>query len=89
MSNPSASRLYSLLDAYGHNGGVSGFGTKESFSVEQLEKAVETLLRYFDVKDLMELKTKSLDIDDEQIINFLSNCLRTAKEEDDVEIAFM
>lgn len=89
MSNPSASTLYYILGAEEYNGGVSGIGAKEKFSLEQMEKAKNKLLQFYDVEDLSELKIRSLDMDDEQILNFLSNCLKTAKEEDDVEIVFL
>lgn len=88
MSNVNASILYCVLDADEYNGGVSGIGAKVTFSAHQMEKAMDVLLQFYNAGDSTELKEASLNMDEEQILNFLLNCLKTAKEEEEVVIVF-
>lgn len=88
MSNMNASILYQVLGADEYDGGVSGIGATASFSVEQMAKAMAELLKLYNIDDLSKLNKGALDMDKEQILNFISNCLDVAKEEGKVSIAF-
>ncbi|WP_261134378.1 hypothetical protein [Bacillus sp. Marseille-Q3570] len=86
MGNFYASILYSLLDAEDYNAGVSGSGASSTFSTQQIEKALNA------GKELFNNEGSSLSEgdswDQKQILNFVRNCLTTAKKEGSVRVSF-
>lgn len=81
MGNYNATILYSLLDADNYNAGVSGSGDIATFSVQQMDKALNSYKQLYNHGD-------SLSWDQKQILRFLSNCLATAQEEGSVTVFF-
>ncbi|MFP5115515.1 hypothetical protein ACSU64_24495 [Bacillaceae bacterium C204] len=87
MGNYNAQILYSLLDANHYNAGVSGIGDVSTFSIQQIEKALNAYNQLFDNKD-SRLESDDLSWDKKQILNFILNCLATAKKEENVRVCF-
>ncbi|WP_411953560.1 hypothetical protein ACKXGF_09795 [Alkalibacillus sp. S2W] len=83
MFNDSAHDLYQLLDAKECDGGVSGIGAKKTFSKQQIEQALSQLQKRLD-----RFNHQSIDLDDQQIKRFLTDCLETAEEEGQVDVCF-
>lgn len=88
MGNYNAAILYSLLNADGYNAGVSGTGDISTFSVQQMEKALNSFKKQCNNADSSLAKDDSLIWDQEQILSFISNCLATAQEEGSVMVYF-
>ncbi|MDP4085269.1 MAG: hypothetical protein Q8934_11735 [Bacillota bacterium] len=82
MWNDDASILYSLLDAEHFDAGVSGIGDMSTFSIQQIEKALNTY------NQLYVSESDFLDWDRKQILNFIQNCLATAQKEGSVRVYF-
>ncbi|WP_400244590.1 hypothetical protein AB3U99_24265 [Niallia sp. JL1B1071] len=87
MGNYNAHILYSLLDADQYNGGVSGIGDAAAFSVKQMEKALDAYNQLFGKRDSPS-GNNNLPWDQKQILNFILNCLATAKKEEKVRVCF-
>ncbi|MFB3161926.1 hypothetical protein ABLO26_11155 [Neobacillus sp. 179-J 1A1 HS] len=84
MGNYNSTILYSLLDANQFYAGVSGSGKSTTFSINQLEKALNTYNQlYGNGKSLSER-----DWDLKQIQDFIQNCLETAQKEGRVNVYF-
>ena len=80
MGNHNATILYSLLDANDYYAGVSGVGDSSTFSIQQIEKAMNSYNQLFD-KSVPQWDLK-------QIQNFILNCFATAKKEGIVKVYF-
>lgn len=87
MGNYNAHILYSLLDANEYNGGVSGIGDVSTFSIQQIEKALNAYNQFFENNDSLS-ECDNVSWDQKQIQNFILNCLATAKKEGNVKICF-
>ncbi|MGM0903956.1 MAG: hypothetical protein ACQEXB_22990 [Bacillota bacterium] len=87
MGNYNAIILYSLLDANKFYAGVSGTGNSSSFTTQQFEKALNT---YKELNNSGNLPSNSdfLTWDQKQILNFILNCLTTARKEENVRVYF-
>jgi hypothetical protein len=84
MGNYNSTILYSLLEANQFYAGVSGSGKSTTFSINQLEKALNTYNQlYGNGKSLSER-----DWDLKQIQDFIQNCLQTAQKEGRVNVYF-
>jgi hypothetical protein len=79
MGNYNANILYSLLDANNYNAGVSGSGDISTFSMQQIEKALNTYKELYNNGD---------SLSESQILNFILNCLATAQKEESVKVYF-
>jgi hypothetical protein len=88
MGNYNATILYGLLDADDFNAGVSGCAASSTFSVQQIEKALN------DYNQLYKNEFSSLSEDDylawdlKQILEFIENCFATAHKEGSVRVCF-
>ena len=87
MENYNAIILYDLLDADDYYAGVSGSGDSSTFSIQQIEKAMNTYKQIFDNGDSPS-ESDSMDWDQKQILNFIRNCLATAQKDGSVEVYF-
>jgi hypothetical protein len=87
MGNYNATILYHLLDADKYYAGVSGSGDSSTFSVQQIEKALNVYKQFYENGDSLSV-SDSLDWDQKQILNFILNCLETAQKEDSVRVSF-
>ncbi|MFB3169376.1 hypothetical protein P5G62_019895 [Neobacillus sp. 179-C4.2 HS] len=84
MGNYNSTILYSLLEANQFYAGVSGSGKSTTFSINQLEKALNTYNQlYGNGKSLSER-----DWDLKQIQDFIQNCLANAQKEGRVNVYF-
>ena len=88
MGNYNATILYSLLDANEYNAGVSGSGGSSTFSIQQIEKALNTYKKFFNQNDSSLSESDFLAWDQKQILNFILNCLATAQKEESVRVCF-
>jgi hypothetical protein len=87
MGNYNAIILYDLLDANDYNAGVSGSGDSSTFSIQQVEKAMNTFKQIFGNVDSLS-KSDSMDWDQKQILDFIQNCLATAQKDGSVKVFF-
>ncbi len=87
MGNYNATILYSVLDADEYYAGVSGSGGSSTFSIQQIEKALNTFNQLYNNEDSMS-EDDFLTWDKKQIVEFLQSCLATAKKEGSVRIYF-
>lgn len=85
MGNHNAIILYSLLDANKYYAGVSGCGDSSTFSLQQIEKALNAYKQFYDNDNT---PSESLTWDQKQIRNFIRNCLATAQKEGSVDVYF-
>ncbi|MCL7745565.1 hypothetical protein [Halalkalibacter alkaliphilus] len=81
MGNDNATILYDLLNANDYDGGVSGVGDSSSFSIQQIEKALNEFKQLYDKGDSTLPQNDFLDWDQKQILNFIESCFRTAQKE--------
>jgi hypothetical protein len=86
MGNYNAITLYSLLEADQFYAGVSGSGGSSTFSIQQIEKALNSYIQLFDHKK--SLSESEIDWDQKQIRSFIANCLATAQKEGNVKVYF-
>jgi hypothetical protein len=86
MGNYNAITLYSLLGADQFYAGVSGSGGSSTFSIQQIEKALNSYIQLFDHKK--SLSESEIDWDQKQIRSFIANCLATAQKEGNVKVYF-
>ncbi|WP_077210758.1 hypothetical protein [Bacillus dakarensis] len=87
MGNWNARILYNLMDANDYDAGVSGTGECTTFSIQQIEKAVNAYMEYFNSGNIL-LDSDIQNLDQKQIRNFLLNCLATAQKEESVKVCF-
>ena len=87
MGDMYAFLLYELLDAHEYNGGVSGIGRSTAISLQQIEKAIyvyDSIVEQQPYDESNEFKNWQHN----EIVNFLENCLKTAKTEKNVKVLF-
>lgn len=84
MGNYNATILYSLLDANKYYAGVSGSGDGATYSIQQVEKALNTYNQLYNNGNSL----TEIDWDLKQILNFILNCLATAQKEGSVDVFF-
>ncbi|SHG14448.1 hypothetical protein [Ornithinibacillus halophilus] len=87
MGNYNAVILYDLLDANEYNAGVSGRGDSTTFSVQQIEKALNSYKQLYGKYDAPS-EDNLKDWDKKQIATFLQSCLATASNEGSVRVVF-
>ncbi|MBT2727197.1 hypothetical protein J7E63_09635 [Bacillus sp. ISL-75] len=87
MGNYNATILYNLLDANNYYAGVSGSGDSSIFSIQQIEKAMNVYKQFYKNGDSLS-ESDFLTWDQKQILNFIQNCLATAKIEGSVRVYF-
>ncbi|MCM3117282.1 hypothetical protein M3610_18565 [Neobacillus sp. MER 74] len=80
MGNYNATILYSLLDANHYYAGVSGSGGSATFSIQQIEKALNAYKKLYNNDD-SKSESDLINWDQNQIKNFILNCLATARKE--------
>jgi hypothetical protein len=88
MWNHNASFLYRILEADDYNAGVSGTGNSSTFSLQQIEQALNTYKKIYGHADSNKSNSDLLDWDLKQILHFIQNCLSTAQKEGSVRIYF-
>ncbi len=88
MGNYNAVILYSLLDANKYYAGVSGSGGSSTFSIQQIEKALNAYKQLYKNSDSSLSGSNSIPWDQKQILNFIQNCLATAQKEGSVRVYF-
>lgn len=81
MWNSNAIVLYHLLDANNYYAGVSGSGKSSNFSLQEMEKALDSYHQQFGNSGIDHFDLK-------QIKEFIFNCLATAKKEGSVKVYF-
>lgn len=82
MGNYNSIILYNLLDANQYYAGVSGSGDSSTFSLHQIQKALN------DYNQLYDHSLSESDWDLKQILKFIKNCLVTAQKEGSVRVCF-
>jgi hypothetical protein len=87
MGNYNATILYNLLDANNYYAGVSGSGDSSIFSIQQIEKAMNVYKQFYKNGNSLS-ESEFLTWDQKQILNFIQNCLATAKIEGSVRVDF-
>lgn len=87
MGNDNATILYSLLDANDYYAGVSGSGDSSTYSIHQIEKAFNAYKQLYNSGD-SSLSESDFLWDQEQILNFIQNCLGIAQKEGSVRVFF-
>ena len=88
MGNYNATILYNLLDANEYYAGVSGSGDSNTFSIQQIEKALNAYKEFFNKGDSPLSQSDLLAWDQKQILNFIKNCFVTAQKEESVRVYF-
>lgn len=88
MGNYNAITLYSLLGANDYYAGVSGSGDSSTFSIKEIEKALDGYKQLFNCDDTSLSESDSLPWDQKQIFVFLQNCLATVQKEGSVKVFF-
>jgi hypothetical protein len=87
MWNHNAIILYHLLESTKYFAGVSGSGRSSNFSIQQIEKALNSYKQFYHQGDSLQ-ENEWRDWDQKQIQNFILNCLATAKNEGNVKVSF-
>lgn len=87
MGNYNAIILYSLLDANDFYAGVSGSGGSSTFSLQQLEKALNSFNELYNRKPISPQSNWD-SWDQKQILEFIKHCLAIAKKEGRVKVFF-
>lgn len=88
MGNYNATILYSLLEANDYNAGVSGSGGSSTFSIQQIEKALNGYKQIYKYGNSRLTEKAILDWDQKQILEFIQNCLLSAQKEGSVRVFF-
>ncbi|WP_068677000.1 hypothetical protein [Oceanobacillus sp. Castelsardo] len=88
MGNDNATILYRLLDAIDYHAGVSGSGNSTTFSIQQIEEALNAYKQKCSKGNPTLPKNNFLIGDQKQIQDFLLNCLETAQKEESVTVFF-
>ncbi|MEK3806393.1 hypothetical protein MHB63_07345 [Bacillus sp. FSL H8-0547] len=86
MGNGHASIVYGVLDADEFNGGVSGTGSSSSFSMQQIEKALNEYRKFWKINRIPESEFVKWEI--KQIQDFLSISMSAAEKEGNVRVSF-
>lgn len=87
MGNYNATILYNLLNADKYYAGVSGSGDSTTFTIQQIEQALNTYSQYFNDGNAV-LEFDKLPWDQKQILDFILNCLATVEKEGSVRVYF-
>jgi hypothetical protein len=82
MGNYNSLILYNLLEANDYYAGVSGSGNETTFSIQQMENALNGF------KQLLLSENELTSWDLKQISNFIQICFETAKKEGSVRVYF-
>jgi hypothetical protein len=88
MGNYNAIILYSLLDADDYYAGVSGSGSSSTFSMQQIEKALNDCKQLYNQDDSSSTDSDFSSWDQKQIVDFIQNCFETTQKEGKVTIYF-
>lgn len=88
MGNHNAVLLYRVLDAYKYYAGVSGSGQSDTFSVQQIEKAMNTFREWLNDYVESQASNEPLPWDLKQTQDFIKNCFTTAQKEGSVKVYF-
>lgn len=87
MQNPDAIILYHLLQAEDYYAGVSGTGDISTFSLQQIEQALNDFSQLFNENAAFS-ESDFLTWDLKQMKDFIQNCFTTAQKEGSVRIYF-
>ncbi|RKQ34566.1 hypothetical protein [Oceanobacillus halophilus] len=87
MGNSSAGILYVLLDAMDYHAGVSGTGDSTNLSIEKTEQALNKYQQIYVDGDTSQ-KDDFTIWEQNEILNFLLNCVTTAQKEGSVRVLF-
>ncbi|MEH7096136.1 hypothetical protein [Neobacillus vireti] len=88
MGNYNAAILYNVLDANNYYAGVSGSGGSATFSIQQIEKAMNAYKQFCKKGDFSLTRREFFPWDQKQILDFIQNCLTTANNEGSVRVYF-
>ena len=88
MGNHNALLLYRVLDAYKYYAGVSGCGQSAAFSMQQIEKALNTFGEWQNDYVASLASNEPLPWDLKQTRDFIENCFSTAQKEGSVKVYF-
>jgi hypothetical protein len=83
MGNHNAIILYHLLESTEYYAGVSGAGRCTTFTIQQIEKALNSYKQFYYGQE-----NGLRNSDQKQIENFILNCLATANKEGSVRVSF-
>src|SRR5690606_20011821 len=81
MGNYNASILYSLFDADDYHAGVSGSGGSATYSIQQIEKALNDFERLYNNGVSADSDSDFAKWDRKQILDFIINCSETVQKE--------
>ncbi|MHC0038330.1 hypothetical protein [Pseudoneobacillus sp. C159] len=87
MWNQNAIILYHLFESTKYHAGVSGSGRSTTFTIQQIEKALNSYKQFYHQGVSMP-KDEWSEMDQKQIQNFIQNCLATAQKEGTVRVCF-
>lgn len=87
MQNPDAIILYHLLHAEDYYAGVSGTGDIATFSLQQIEQALNDFSQLY-IEKAASSDSDFLTWELKQIKDFIQNCYTTAQKEGSVRIYF-
>lgn len=88
MGNDNALLLYHALEADKYYAGVSGCGQSSTFSVRQIEKAMNTFREWQNEYIASQSNNEPLPWDLKQTRDFIENCFSTAQKEGSVKVYF-
>jgi len=88
MGNPYATTFYGLFDAYEYNGGVSGLGRRATYSISQVEKALEKYNQVFQTRASNQPNDEFSVWQRKEIREFIEKCLDTARKEGSVDVVY-
>ncbi|PYZ96987.1 hypothetical protein CR205_11615 [Alteribacter lacisalsi] len=86
MWNHNSTILYNVLDASQYHAGVSGCGERTTFSRREIERAMSAFIN-LDKNDIPS-RSDFLNWDQQQVSDFLENCLKSARKEGSVDVYF-
>ena len=86
--NSVATSLYQILDAYDYHAGVSGSGDSAVYSLQQMEKALDTYKEIFNSNVISHPNQDPSDWYQKQVLDFILKCLETAQNEGEVRVYF-
>ncbi|MFY3790597.1 hypothetical protein ACOQFO_02595 [Ureibacillus sp. MALMAid1270] len=87
MGNPNARIIYNVLDATKYDAGVSGSGVVATYTVEQMERALNNF-KELCKRGILLSDIDSLPWDQKQIYDFIINCRSIAQKEGNVRVCF-
>jgi hypothetical protein len=88
MGNYNSTILYHLLDSIEFHAGVSGCGRSSTFSIQQIENALNAYKQLYNNDVLSSSDHDFFAWDLKQILSFIQNCLATAQKEGSVRVFF-